>query len=458
MPRIERDALGPLELPDAALYGVQTLRAVGNFPVSGRGARPGLVRAYATLKLAACRANVALGALDPVRGEAIARAAEEVRAGDHADQFPVDPYQAGAGTSLNMNLNEVIANRALGLLGRPRGDHAFLSPNDHVNLGQSSNDTFPTAVHLALLAGSAPLLDALDALAAALERKAREFAAVVKAGRTHLNDALPVTLGDEFRAWAVAVERAAARLRERRDGLRELAIGGTAVGTGAGAAPGFRDAVIARLTGLTGEELRPARDPFEALQSRALLAALSSSLKELALELVRAGNDLRLLASGPTAGLAEIRLPAVQPGSSIMPGKVNPSLAECLAMVCFRVVGNDTAVALAVQAGQLELNVMTPLIAECLLESVELLASFLPVFTARCVAGIEADAARCRAGLALNPALVTLLVPRIGHLAAAALYDEALARGAGVAELAVEKGILTAAEAGTLLHPPAADR
>jgi aspartate ammonia-lyase len=458
MPRTEEDALGRRELPDAALYGIQTLRAVENFPVSGRRARPRLVHAYATLKLAAARANVELGALDRRRGDAIARAAGEVRDGRHADQFPVDVYSAGAGTSFNMNLNEVIANRALELLGRPRGDQAYLSPNDHVNLGQSSNDTFPAAVHLALIAASAPLLTALGGLAglaAAFRRKAAEFAQVAKPGRTHLVDALPVTLGDEFRAWAVAVERAGERIRERRDGLRELAIGGTAVGTGASAPAGFREAVITRLAELTGEELRPARDPFETLQSRAPLAAFSSSLKELALELIRISNDLRLLASGPTAGLGEIRLPAVQPGSSIMPGKVNPSLAECLAMVCFRVAGNDAAVALAVQAGQLELNVMTPLIAESLLESVELLAEFLPVFTAKCVAGIAVDEERCRAGLARDPALVTLLVPRIGHLAAAALHREALDRGLGVAELAVEKGILTPAEAESLLRPPA---
>ncbi|MFO7650501.1 MAG: aspartate ammonia-lyase [bacterium] len=450
MARIERDSLGEMPVPDTVYWGVQTARAIENFPVSGERVPQELIRAYAFIKRCAADTNRELGTLDAERADAIARACDEIVDGKLVDQFPTDAFQAGAGTSTNMNLNEVIANRALELLGRERGDYAFLSPNDHVNLAQSSNDTYPTAVHIAVMTASDALLAALGNLSAALRAKAEEFSGVAKPGRTHLMDALPVTLGDEFGAWASSVERASERVEQRRDDLGELAIGGTAVGTGVGAAPGFRDAVIARLGGMTGLNLRPCRDSFEALQSRAALGAFSGALRELALELGRIANDLRLLASGPVAGLAEIRLPAVQPGSSIMPGKVNPSLAECLNMVCFVVVGNDAAVALAVGAGQLELNVFTPLMARNILQSVRMLVSFLPAFTDKCVAGITADEARCRASLAQNPSLATLLVPRIGYLKAAELAKESLARRVPVADLAVEKGILTRAEAEAL--------
>ncbi len=452
MPRIETDSLGSMPVPDEVYYGIQTCRALANFPVSGRVEPPELIRAYAQVKKAAALANIELETLDKAVGAAIVSAADEVLAGRLADQFKVDVFQAGAGTSFNMNVNEVLANRALELLGRGRGDYAHLSPNDHVNLGQSSNDTFPTAAHLAALAESARLLEALGGLVIALRAKAAEFKDVAKPGRTHLVDALPVTLGDEFRAWASAVERAAQRITQRRDDLKEIPIGGTAVGTGTNAHHHFRATVIRRLSELAGEELRPARDGCEALASRAQLAAFSSSLKELALELIRIANDLRLLSSGPTAGLAEIRLPAVQPGSSIMPGKVNPVMAECLDMVSFQVVGNEAAVALAAQAGQLELNVMTPVIIHNVLESLRLLANYLPVFTERCISGIAADAGRCRALLELDPSLATLLAPRIGHLAAAELAKESLARRIPVPKLAVEKGILTESESADLFR------
>lgn len=448
--RSERDPLGVVRVPGSAYWGVQTARAVANFPVSGERVPGELIRAYALVKRAAADTNRELGTLDAQLAEAIGRACDEIAAGELADQFPVDAFQAGAGTSTNMNLNEVVANRALELLGRERGDYAFLSPNDHVNLAQSSNDTYPTAVHIAVMTASGALLDALGNLGAALRAKAEEFSGIAKPGRTHLMDALPVTLGDEFGAWAAAIERARERIEQRRDDLGEPAIGGTAVGTGVGAAPGFREAVVARLAGMTGLNLRACRDRFEALQSRAALGAFSGSLRELALELGRIANDLRLLGSGPVAGLAEIRLPAVQPGSSIMPGKVNPSLAECLNMVCCAVVGNDAAVALAVGAGQLELNVFTPLAARNILQSVRMLASFLPAFTEKCIAGISADEARCRAFLAQNPSLATLLVPRVGYLKAAELAKESLERRVPVAELAVEQGILTRAESDAL--------
>jgi len=447
MSRVEQDPLGTLRVPDSAYYGIQTTRAIANFPVSGIRAHPDMIRAYVLVKKAAAQANQELRLLKPGLARAIVRACNEVLAGGLADQFPVDVYQAGAGTSLNMNVNEVLANRALEILGRSRGDYAHLNPNDHVNMGQSSNDTFPTAAHLAVVFGADRLLVALAGLARTLRRKSRQFARVLKSGRTHLNDALPVTLGNEFRAYDAALDRAAARIRQRSSDLLELPIGGTAVGSGANAHPRFRSLVLRRLGSLCGLRFQPARDSFEALQSRAQLAAFSSALKELALELIRIANDLRLLQSGPFAGLAEIRLPAVQPGSSIMPGKVNPVMAECLDMIGFQVVGNDMTVSLAGQAGQLELNVMAPVMAHNILQSLALLNNYLPKFTRGCAAGIRADAARCRSLLALNPSLATLLAPRIGYLKAARLAQEATAKGVAISALAIAKGLLSPAEA-----------
>jgi aspartate ammonia-lyase len=452
MPRTERDPLGPVELPDSACYGIQTQRAVDNFPVSGQKPDPGLVRAYATIKKAAALVNVELGVLDHERGSAIVKACDDVIAGGLSDQFLVDPFQAGAGTSLNMNLNEVVANRALDLLGRKRGDYGSLGPNDHVNMAQSSNDTFPTACHLAAAWAAQALEAELGRLADSLKKKAVELAGVTKLGRTHLMDALPVTLGDEFGGYASAVGRAGRRIAQRREDLLEVAIGGTAVGTGVNAHPRFRELVVVRLAELTGLALRSARDSFEALQSRAQLAAFSGALKELALELARIANDLRLLGSGPVGGLAEISLPAVQPGSSIMPGKVNPSLAECLDMVCFQVVGNDAATSLAAQAGQLELNVFAPVMVHNILASLRLLGGILPVFRTRCVDGIAADGQHSREYLRLNPSLATLLVPRIGYLRAAELAKEAVAARRPVPDLAVEKGLVTAAEADVIFR------
>jgi aspartate ammonia-lyase len=458
MPRTERDSLGELELPDEVYYGIQTARALTNFPVSGIRERPEFINAYVQVKKAAALVHVELGLLDQGRADVIVRAADEVLSGKLRDQFVVDVFQAGAGTSFNMNVNEVLANRALELLGRPRGDYDFISPNDHVNKAQSTNDTFPTASHIAVLTVSARLLEVLHGLAGALVRKGEEFASVPKSGRTHLTDAMPVTLGAEFRAYATAIDRSAEWIEQRRDDLKELAIGGTATGTGASAHPQYRERVIAKLSELCGEELRSARDSFEALQSRSQLAAFSGALRELALELIRVANDLRLLGSGPTTGLAEIRLPAVQPGSSIMPGKVNPVMAECLDMVAFQVVGNDTTVAMAAQAGQIDLNVMTPVMTHNILTSISLLTNYLPAFQTRCMEGIEADEERCRAYVELNPSLATLLCPKIGYLKAAELAKEALEKRISVAELAVSKGILTPEEAAAIFDPEKAAR
>jgi aspartate ammonia-lyase len=456
--RVERDYLGEVEIPVDAYYGIQTARAIKNFPVSALLEDPRLIAAYVTLKKAAALTNMSLGVLDKERGTAIVQASEEALSGKFDGQFPVDVFQAGAGTSVNMNVNEVLANRALEMLGRERGDYEYLSPNDHVNMGQSSNDTFPTASHIAVVKLADELAPVLGDLARAFMDRGEEFDGIVKSGRTHLMDAMPVTLGNEFRAYGLAIERAAERLSERREGLLEVAIGGTATGTGVNTHPEYRGAVIAELTELCGVEFRPARDAFEALQSRALLAAFSSALKELALELIRIANDLRLLGSGPTTGIAEIRVPAVQPGSSIMPGKVNPSMAECLNMVGFQVVGNDAAVGLATQAGQLELNVMVPVITYNIMQSMRLLTNYLPVFVERCVRGITADEERCRSYLEFNPALATLLSPRIGYHRAAEIVREALERRIPVADLAVEKGILTAEEAGDLFGGPGGAR
>ena len=448
--RQERDPLGMRDVPEEVYYGIQTLRAVENFPVTGRREPPELVRAYAVLKQAAALANMELGALDRPRGEAIVAAAAEVAAGGLADQFPVDIFQAGAGTSFNMNMNEVLANRALEILGRRRGEYEFLSPNDHVNLSQSSNDTFPTASHLAIIGEADRLIVHLRELTIALERKGEEFRFLPKTGRTHLMDALPVTLGDEFQAYASALARASMRIRERRDGLLELAIGGTATGTGANSPPGYRDAVIQHLSRLTGLHLFPARDSLEALQSRSQMAGFSGALRELALELIRVANDLRLMGSGPTSGLDEILLPAVQPGSSIMPGKVNPVMAECLDMVAFQIIGNDAALSLAAQSGQLELNVMTPLMTHTILDSLGMLNRYLPAFTARCIDGIQAHDLRLISSAGMNPALAALLSSRIGYLRAAKIAEEAAEKRRAVRDLAIEKGILSEKEADAL--------
>ena len=451
MPRIERDALGELELPDEAYFGVQTARAVANFPVSGVRVHPDLLRGYLLVKKAAALTNMELKVLDKVKGGAIVKAADEVLIGQLSDQFPLDVFQAGAGTSLNMNLNEVLANRALEILRKPKADYGFISPNDHVNLGQSSNDTFPTAAHLAGIFAGDRLRQEIVELARSFSRKGAEFRGVRKSGRTHLMDALPVSLGDELRAYGAALERAGGRLEQRRSDLRELPIGGTAVGTGIGSHRKFREVFLKKLSVLCGLEFTPARDSFEVLQSRAQLAAFSSALKELALELIRIANDLRLLASGPYSGIGEIELPAVQPGSSIMPGKVNPSLAECLNMIGFQVVGNDTTVMLAAQAGQLELNVMAPVMIQNILQALSLLVSFLPVFRTRCVDGIRPNPERCAAALELNPSLVTLLVPRLGYLKAAELAKEAVTRKMSIADLAVERRLMSREEADEML-------
>lgn len=440
--RRELDSLGEKEVPAEAYYGIQTQRALENFPVSGLREHLNFIKAYVIIKKAVALTNMELGFLDAGIGEPIVKACDEILKGNLMDQFVVDVFQAGAGTSFNMNVNEVLANRALEIIGRPKGDYETISPNDHVNMAQSTNDTFPTAMHIATLLSLDKLFKALENLVNAFYNKGEEFADVVKSGRTHLNDALPVSLGQEFRAYASAISRALRQLKIRKEEIEEVALGGTATGTGVNTHPKYREMVVKKLSEISSLNLKPAIDPFEAQQSQNKIAAISSGLKELALELIRIANDLRLLNSGPTSGLAEIELPAVQPGSSMMPGKVNPVMCECLNMVGFQIVGSDLTVSLAVQAGQLELNVMMPLIIYNVLQSIEILANFLPVFTTKCVEGIKANPERCIEYVEKNPSLVTLLSPHIGYLAAAEIAKEATRRKMSVKKLVLEKGLL----------------
>ena len=454
--RTERDALGAKEVPDEALYGIQTARAIENFPVSGLAPRPELVVGIVTVKKAAALVNGELGVLPGEKAEAIVRAADEVLGGAHREHFRVDPFQAGAGTSHNMNANEVLANRANELLGGgPRGVYRPVHPNDDVNRAQSSNDAIPTAIRIGLQAPAAGLLGELARLREALAAKGREFDHILKSARTHLQDAVPIRLGQEFAAYAVTAGKAHERVERARDETCALSIGGTAAGTGLNADPRFAPLMVAKLSEIVGVPFRPADDLVQATQSLDDLVVFSAALRGAALSLIQIANDLRLLSSGPRTGLAEISLPAVQPGSSIMPGKVNPVMAEMLDMVCFHVVGADTAVALAAQAGQLEINVMTPLVAYELLFALELLTNALRVFTDRCVSGIVADEEQCRLWGARSLGLATALNPYIGYEAAAEVAKEAFRTGKAVPDVVLEKGVLTPEELAERLDPAA---
>ena len=444
--RIEKDPLGEMPVPADALYGIQTLRAVENFPISGLKPLPQFVDAVIWIKKAAALTHRDTGRLAPELAGAIARAADEVLAGQHRDQFVVDVYQAGAGTSHNMNCNEVLANRANELLGGARGAYAPVHPNDHVNMAQSTNDVIPTAMRLATLATLPRLLDAVEQLGATFITKGAEFDGIIKSGRTHLQDATPIRLGQEFSAYGRTLTRHRTKLIEAAEWLRELNIGGTAVGTGLNAEPDYPRRMVAHLRGITGLAVREGADRVQLMQSMGDIATLSGAVRALTLDLNKIANDIRLLASGPRTGLAEIRLPAVQPGSSIMPGKVNPSIAEMVNQVCYQVLGNDQTVALAAEAGQLELNVMMPVITHNIVFALIILANAIRAFDQRCVRGVEADAAQCAYWLERSPALVTALAPKIGYAEAAKLAKEAVASGLTVKELVVKKGILQGRE------------
>lgn len=444
--RVERDSLGEISVPAGALYGAQTQRAVENFPVSGLKPWRAFIWSLAAIKRSAAEVNAGLGLLEDPLAQAIIQAAGEIMDGKWEDQFVVDPFQAGAGTSHNMNTNEVIANRATQLLGGTPGTYK-VHPNDHVNKSQSTNDVIPTAIRLGCLWRLDELMETINRLAESLECKAAEFDDIVKSGRTHLQDAVPVRLGQEFGAYAAAVRRDGERILRAADGLRRLGIGGTAAGSGLNAHPEYHTRMVTCLSALTGIRLDTSDNLFESMQSMADAADFSAALRTLAITLTRIANDFRLLSSGPATGFDEIRLPVVQPGSSIMPGKVNPVLAEMLNMAMYHVMGCDTTVALAAQAGQLELNVMMPIIAHNLFEMMQVLIGSINAFTERCVKGITANREKASGWLAHNAILVTALNPIIGYAAGAELVKEALDRNAPIQQVACEK-----ARAGKLFH------
>ena len=456
--RIERDPLGTVEVPVDAYYGVQTVRAARNFPISGLRAPADLITATILVKKAAALANLSLERLDGRVARAIIAAADEIVAGRLRDQFIVDVYQAGAGTSHNMNANEVLANRAAEILGEPRGVYSRVHPNDHVNMGQSTNDVYPTATRLALLLGAGPLVAAARGLADSLAGKADEFARVLKTGRTHLQDAVPITLGQEFGGWAACVGRGALDVAQAAEQLEELNIGATAVGTGLNAGDDFRRLVVDQLGRETKLPLKPADNLFRVTQSMGDVLAYSGGMRRLAVEVGKVASDLRLLSMGPQAGLSEIALPAVQPGSSIMPGKVNPSVPEMVNQVCFQVGGCDHTVAAACEAGQLELNVMMPVIAWNALHASTILREALSVFRTRCVDGITADEARARALLDRSTAAATALSPYIGYAATAEIAKEAVRTGASIRQLVLERGLLDATALDEILSVEAMTR
>ncbi len=446
--RVEKDSLGPVNVPAGAYYGAQTQRAVENFPVSGLKPYPAFIWSMALIKRAAAEVHLDLGLLDEQMARAIMQAADEVLAGKFNDQFVVDPFQAGAGTSHNMNTNEVIANRANEILGYALDDPKKpVSPNDHVNMAQSTNDTIPTAIRLGALWRLDELVDTLQALAYAFRAKASEWDGIVKSGRTHLQDAVPIRLGQEVGAWAKAVERNIEKIKQAADGLRRLGIGGTATGTGLNAHPEYHRRMVAKLSQLSGLELYESDDLFESMQSMQDAVHFSGALRTAAQDLTRIANDIRLLSSGPMTGLAELTCPPVQPGSSIMPGKVNPVLPEMLNMAMFHIMGNDLTVMLAGQAGQLELNVMMPIIAYNLFQAMDVMIGAVKAFTDKCVVGLVANRERAEGWLAKNPILVTALNPIIGYLKGAEVAKKALAENRSILDIVVELGYMTREEA-----------
>ena len=455
--RVEHDLLGDREVPDEALYGVQTLRALENFPITGVPLREftSLIEALAAVKEAAALANAQLGLLPQETADLIVRAAREIRAGRHHEHFLVDMIQGGAGTSTNMNANEVIANRALELSGHERGDYQFVHPNNHVNLSQSTNDVYPTAMKLALHTQIEELRRAMSALAAAFLAKGDEFAPFIKMGRTQLQDAVPMTLGQEFTAFGRTILEDVQRLGEAQALIREINMGGTAIGTGITAPPGYAEAVRSHLSRITGLDLITAPDLVEATADTGAFVQLSGVLKRCAVKLSKICSDLRLLASGPRAGFNEIDLPAMQPGSSIMPGKVNPVIPEVVNQVCFDIIGGDLTVTMAAEAGQLQLNVFEPVIAFRLLAGISSLTNACVVLRERCIDGITANPERMRWFVEHSVGIITALVPIIGYERSTEIAREALETGRGVYELVMERKLLTREELDRALNPEA---
>lgn len=440
--RTEKDPLGEKQVPSDALYGVQTLRAVENFPISGLKPLEAFVLAQVWLKKAAALTHKTTGRLDARLADAIVTAADEVIAGQHRDQFVVDPYQAGAGTSHNMNVNEVLANRANEILGGKRGEYKPVHPNDHVNMAQSTNDTIPTNIRLSALSRLAALVAAFTGLRDALAAKGRQFDHIVKAGRTHLQDAMPIRLGQEFTAYSISIDRAVRRVEQSADYLRDLGIGGSAVGTGVTVEKEYPALMIQNLRTISGLELREGKDRIQLMQSMGDAAAFSASLRGLALDLSKISSDLRLMVMGPRTGIDEIKLPAVQPGSSIMPGKINPSIPEMVNQVCFQVIGCDTTVAIASEHGQLELNVMMPVIAHNILLSMQILTNAATVLTEKTVKGIEANEEMCAYWVERSAALATALMPHIGYARAAEISKQSVKEGVLIRDMVKRDKVL----------------
>jgi aspartate ammonia-lyase len=444
--RIEKDSMGELSLPADAYYGVQTQRAVINFPISSWKAFPELIFATVHIKRAAILANMSLKQVEKDKGQAILKACEEMLAGKHLDHVVVDVFQAGAGTSYHMNINEILANRAIEILGGERGDHKLVSPNDHVNYGQSTNDVIPTSIRLSIVLASNELLPILKSLRDALKKKGKEFDRIIKSGRTHLQDAVPVRLGQEFNAYATIVDQHIVRYERVLEDLKELGIGGTATGSGLNAHPKYRFKVVEELSKALKVKFTATEDLFALMQSMGPVVAMSGVLRNLALDLVKICNDLRLLASGPKTGIHEIELPACQPGSSIMPGKVNPVMPEMLTMICFQVMGNDQAIAYCSQAGQLELNVMMPLIAFDILMSMRILTNGLRQFTEKCVKGITANEDRCHHFAERSTSLVTALNPYIGYLKAAQVAKDLMNSHKSIRQTVLDQKLMSEAD------------
>ncbi|NOS62034.1 MAG: aspartate ammonia-lyase [Nitrosarchaeum sp.] len=440
--RLDEDSLGKVKIPSDAYYGAFTGRAIKQYHVTGNKAHANLIKSFVMIKRSAAVANMKTNSIDAKRGKTIVAACDKILSGKHVDQFVIDMINSGAGTAFNMNANEVIANVALEILHKKKGQYQYLHPNDHVNMSQSSNDTYPTAMHVAILINLKDVIPAIDILIKSLTKKAKEFSSFKKIGRTHLMDALPVTLGSEFAAYATAITKARNVIVLSQKELQNVALGGTAVGTGANTPKGYRKIAIAELAKISKLSLMPEKDMQYSLQSKFAVANLSGALRNLALEIGKLANDIRLMASGPIAGLSELEIPAVHAGSSIMPGKVNPSLAECMNMICFNIIGNDTAVSYAAQSGQFELNVMLPGMLKCILESTDMLKNFLPIFSANLIDGLTANKDKLRKNIENSPVIVTLLTPKIGYLKSAELFKESIKTGKTIRELVTSKKLM----------------
>jgi len=450
--RVDKDSLGDVKIPADVYYGPFTGRAISQYHVTGKSAHLFLIMAFVMIKRSAAIANMRKSALPQRQGKAIVKACDKILAGNYLDQFVVEEINSGAGTAFNMNTNEVIANMSLEILGKKKGQYHFLHPNDHVNMSQSSNDTFPTAMHVSILFSLKQMIPAIDNLIKSLSKKTKEFSSLKKIGRTHLMDALPITLGSEFGAYATAIAKARDAIASARKELEYVALGGTAVGSGVNTPKGYRKIAINELARISKLPLKPQPDMQYSLQSKFAIANLSSALRNLAVELGRVSNDIRLMASGPVAGFAELGIPAVHAGSSIMPGKVNPSLAECMNMICFNIMGNDVAVGQAAQAGQFELNVMMPGMLKCVLESTDMLRNFVPIFTKNLIDGLKANKGNLRQYIENSPVIVALLSPKLGYLQSAELYKESLKTGKTIREIVVSKGLMTEKEVNALLR------